>query len=334
VIDLSSLRRHWFALCRSSDLAARPLRRTLLGEPLVLFRAEGGRPAALADRCPHRNAPLSAGWVSDGRIVCPYHGWQFDGAGACRAVPGLCGEPAHRSRSVASFGLAEAGGLIWGSLEPAGPPPPEPPRAPGEARAIRSFTLEAGLVDALENFLDATHTHFVHAGVVRAERPRRRVTAIVRGGGDRVEAEYVGEGRQSGLVSELFGAGVDTSLGRFIAPSTVELEYRAAGSTRLLISLHYTPETERELRVFAVARGSTAPLPAWLVAAPLGLLLGMVVRQDRRILELQLLNLRRFGGERYSSTEIDIMRPHILRILRAGESGPVEPFERRVELML
>lgn len=332
--QLMSLRPHWFPLARSTDLGRKPLGRALLGAPVVLFRTAGGRPAALADRCPHRNAPLSAGWLSEGSVVCPYHGWRFDGAGACTAVPGLCGEPAHQTRAVAAYGVAEADGLVWVSLEPqAGQAPPvAQPRPPGHATAVREFALEAELADALENFLDATHTHFVHAGVVRGGATRRPVTAIVRGAGNRVEAEYVGEGRQSGLISRLFGAGVDTSVGRYIAPATAQLEYRAAGQPLLVITLHFTPTSGRALRVFAVATGRTAPLPAWLVAPPLGLLLGMVAGQDRRILALQLANVRRFGGERFTSTELDVMRPHIARLLRGGE--PAEPFERRVTMRL
>jgi len=335
---LRALRRHWFALCRSEDLGRKPLQRTLLNEPLVLFRGEAGRAAALADRCPHRNAPLSAGALRGGLLACPYHGWQFDRAGACRAVPGLAGEPDHPTRRAQAYAVAEQGGLVWVALEPQGAPPPAPPPLQrGEATVLREFRLQAQLLDRRENFLDANHTHFVHAGVVRGERPRRRVTAIVRGEADRVEAEYCDEGQQSGLVSRLFGAGVERSLGRFVMPATVELAYRSARRTLLLITLHFTPEREQSLRVFARATGRTAPLPPWLIVPPLALLLRLVARQDRRILALQLRNLQRFGGERYSSTELDLLRRHIVRLLRVGEAEQPtapEPFERRVELWL
>lgn len=334
MIALSALRGHWFPVCRSAELRGAPVQRTLLGEPLALFRNASGRPAALADRCPHRNAPLSAGQVHAGRIACPYHGWQFDGEGVCRAVPGLRGAPEHPTRAVASFPAIELDGLVWVALEPPVAPPAPMPREPGAALLTHAFALEAQLLDGLENFLDPTHTHFVHAGVVRGERPRRLVTALLRGGPDRVEAEYIGEGQQSGLVSRLFGAGVERSLGRFVLPATVELEYRTARRTALLIRLIFTPESEGSLRVFALATGRTAPLPPWLVAAPLGLLLGLVVRQDKAILALQRRNVRRFGGERFSSTELDLMRPHILRLFRAAEHGPPAPFERRVQLWL
>jgi phenylpropionate dioxygenase-like ring-hydroxylating dioxygenase large terminal subunit len=332
---LDTLLRHWFPLCRSSELKDRPLARTLLGQPLALFRTPGSV-GALADRCPHRNAPLSAGRARGETIQCPYHGWQFYASGACRAVPGLCGPATHPTRAVAAFPAVERDGLVWASLSGEGEPRILPqPAGRGVARAVRSFRVAARLADALENFLDGTHTHFVHAGLVRQEGPRRRVTAVVRRGADSVEAEYLGEGQQSGVVSRLFGGGVDTSLGRFVLPSTVQLEYRSSARVRLQITLYFTPEGDEALRVFAVASGSTAPLPPWLALPPLALLLRHIVRQDRRILALQLANLRRHGGERYASTELDVMRPHVLRLLRGGaDPADATHFERRVAMLL
>jgi hypothetical protein len=40
----------------------------ILGDPLVLFRDKKGAPTCLADRCPHRSAPLSLGTVRQGNI--------------------------------------------------------------------------------------------------------------------------------------------------------------------------------------------------------------------------------------------------------------------------
>src|SRR5438128_289694 len=79
----------WYVVCRSEALADRPLPRMVLGVPLVLFRDKSGRAAALLDRCPHRNVPLSLGSVDDGELKCRYHGWRFDCDGKLRAIPGL-----------------------------------------------------------------------------------------------------------------------------------------------------------------------------------------------------------------------------------------------------
>lgn len=53
---------------------------------LAVWRAADGSVQAWEDRCPHRGAPLSAGRVRDGQLVCGRHGWRFD-AGGRRIVP-------------------------------------------------------------------------------------------------------------------------------------------------------------------------------------------------------------------------------------------------------
>ena len=53
----------WYVACFSTELSKKPLARVVCGVPLVLFRTAGGEAAALLDRCPHRNVPLSIGRV-------------------------------------------------------------------------------------------------------------------------------------------------------------------------------------------------------------------------------------------------------------------------------
>src|SRR6202000_1858067 len=78
------LTNHWFVVAQSHELRGEPIARTLNGVPLVLFRENGTKAAALLDRCPHRNVPLSAGEIVSGQLQCAYHGWRFDAEGACR----------------------------------------------------------------------------------------------------------------------------------------------------------------------------------------------------------------------------------------------------------
>jgi phenylpropionate dioxygenase-like ring-hydroxylating dioxygenase large terminal subunit len=64
------LRRFWYGLMPVADLAAGPKAFTLLGENIVLWLDAGGKPAAVQDRCCHRTAPLSMGFVDKGAIAC------------------------------------------------------------------------------------------------------------------------------------------------------------------------------------------------------------------------------------------------------------------------
>ena len=84
-----SLHNYWYIAATERAVRKKPQSVQLFGRHYVVFHQGGGRFAALEDRCPHRNAPLSAGRVCQGRIECPYHGWQFDGSGALARIPAL-----------------------------------------------------------------------------------------------------------------------------------------------------------------------------------------------------------------------------------------------------
>jgi nitrite reductase (NADH) small subunit len=45
--------------------------------PICVARV-GGQLTAMDNVCPHRGGPLSDGVVMDGKLICPWHGWQFD----------------------------------------------------------------------------------------------------------------------------------------------------------------------------------------------------------------------------------------------------------------
>jgi phenylpropionate dioxygenase-like ring-hydroxylating dioxygenase large terminal subunit len=332
------LRSYWHVACLSRQLGRRPLARTLLGQHLVLFRDASGQPAALEDRCPHRNAPLSQGRVRQDHLACPYHGWEFDRAGECRAIPGKCGTIEHPGRCVPVFPVIEDGPFLWVQPTPgatsAGPPPRRHlVELPGYTALVRSFPLQAPLLDALENFLDGTHTHFVHAGLVRSAAIRKVVRVTIRRGADQVEAEYRDEGQQSGLITRLFAGNVTHSFGRFLLPATVQLEYFAEARIVSRITLYFTPRDEDRQEVFAVLSARAPRWLGWLLSIPLGWLLGRVVRQDQRILALQQANVARFGGEHYTSTELDLLRPHIARLLLHGPL-PVEAASAKQLTML
>lgn len=82
----------------------------LFGEPWVMFRDERGQPACIRDSCAHRSCPLSIGKVVEGRVQCPYHGWEFDGDGMCTKMPSttFC-----RNVAVTALPVAEKDGFVW-----------------------------------------------------------------------------------------------------------------------------------------------------------------------------------------------------------------------------
>ena len=89
------IRNTWYVVAWAHEVPADGLfARTVIGEPLLLFRTSAGDVVALEDRCCHRQAPLSRGRKEGDCVRCGYHGLKFDRAGQCVEVPGLGSVPA------------------------------------------------------------------------------------------------------------------------------------------------------------------------------------------------------------------------------------------------
>ncbi len=89
------VRNCWYVAAWSTDLTGDALLpRTILGEPIVLYRAADGQVVCMEDRCCHRLAPLSLGERDGDALRCLYHGFKFDRTGACIEIPGPDDHPA------------------------------------------------------------------------------------------------------------------------------------------------------------------------------------------------------------------------------------------------
>ena len=104
-------RNMWWVAAHAEEVTEQPLARWLLETPVVLYRLTDGTPAALYDRCPHRWAPLSEGHVDGDKIVCPYHGMEFNSAGLCTKTPTQHMKP--KTAKIPSFAVREAGAYVW-----------------------------------------------------------------------------------------------------------------------------------------------------------------------------------------------------------------------------
>jgi phenylpropionate dioxygenase-like ring-hydroxylating dioxygenase large terminal subunit len=319
-------RRWWYPVARSSDLKRRALAVTLMDTPLAVFRGTGGEPAVLADRCAHRNYPLSLGRVTGGGLLeCGYHGWTYDGGGQCVRVPGLpggCTEPAD-TRHVASHAALEQDGLVWAWGEPDAEPTRRPFAlpvfvGPGAGEVILQRDLDCTLHAALENELDVPHTAFLHRGIFRGGTPHA-ITAVRRPVDDGVEVQYLGEPVGMGPIRMRQGAGrTFDHWDRFVLPSVAQIEYVVEGWFRIVNTIVHLPMSPFRTRAWFVVRFQSR-LPAAIVR-PVVLQQGrQILRQDARALARQAERIRSFGGERYASTELDLFGNAIWHLLRHAE---------------
>jgi len=159
------LRRFWYATLPLDRLREGPQAFTLLGESLVLFLDGEGMPAALRDRCCHRTARLSRGYVDGGRIVCGYHGWTYDRDGGLWRIPQASGQSLPAGARVAAYRCVARYGYAWVALdEPLAPVPDFPEDGDPDYRRIHQFheVWQTSPLRLMENSFDNAHFSFVH----------------------------------------------------------------------------------------------------------------------------------------------------------------------------
>jgi len=151
----------WFPVARSAEVGTTPLTVGAGGQAYVVLRLRpGAEVTALSARCPHRLVPLAAATVVDGRVQCPYHGWQFNAEGRCVDIPSLgpAGTPPPRADLSTPWAVEERDGWVW--LAPDPTPTARPPRPAGTTPApepVPDLPQPAGPV------LDNLHPALEHA---------------------------------------------------------------------------------------------------------------------------------------------------------------------------
>lgn len=170
MIDDPLLYNDWHPVASLHELQAQPvLARRLLGEDLVVWQT-GGAIHVWRDLCIHRGAKLSLGKVTQDCLACPYHGWRYDATGACVYMPAHPDQTPPAKAKTQTYPVQICYDLVWTCLgEPAYELPPFPEW--GQPSFVQAACGPFAGVRAhgprlIENFLDATHFAFVHAGVL------------------------------------------------------------------------------------------------------------------------------------------------------------------------
>jgi len=276
----------------------------LLGEDLVIWQADH-QIQVWRDLCIHRGAKLSGGHLATAPaaesntapesgsstaaatcLVCPYHGWRYDSTGHCVQIPAHPKQAPPQKARATSYPVQVRYGLVWTSLgEPTTDLPPFP-----EWEQPGFVTAPCGPFDRvrahgpriIENFLDATHFAFVHAGVL----------------GDPAHAaigEYEVEIRDDGVFSEPiavyqpnpFGdrAGTVQYIYSAFRPLTAHFTKKSPNATNGLL-LVVTPHDELDCTAWFVVATTTAEDSEQL-RIDYTPRIGAIFEEDRAIIESQ-----------------------------------------------
>ena len=345
-----ALKDFWYVACLADELKPGKLvSRTVFGTPLVLFRGSNGQPAALLDRCLHRNARLSAGDCFDGKVGCPYHGWVYDAEGRCVEIPSLGPKQEGRALDadlklrpgdvgrVPSFPTREQDGLVFVFMGPdVTKARRDPFRVPkwGEPGWVVYFMVTRfpnGVTNLVENFMDVPHTVFVHRGWFRNRKVRQVPATVERRNGE-VLVTYQQEH------DELTGAGFLMNptgepmkhTDHFFMPNVTRVDYLWGERSGYVISSQVTPVGALDSLVFtSISYRLPFDLPKNLVARGLKRFMKwyttQVIGQDVDIMRVQNEGFSRAKrGLEFVSTEADLLHADIEEVrgwLREGGAG-------------
>jgi phenylpropionate dioxygenase-like ring-hydroxylating dioxygenase large terminal subunit len=140
--------------------------RTILEEPILLYKGDSGKVVALDERCCHRGAKLSKGRLEGDCVRCMYHGLLYDASGRVVQIPGQDNIPARLG--VRSYPVVERDHLVWIWMGEASKADPslivDFPylREPGWRGVPDYLHYDANYLLIVDNLSDFSHLAFVH----------------------------------------------------------------------------------------------------------------------------------------------------------------------------
>lgn len=330
---------HWYVVSASKALRRGAVIEVWFwGRTIALFRTSDGLLGAVENRCLHRSIKLSLGTVCGDRLVCAYHGWEYDAKGCVVRIPhDLFGHSNPRLQGR-SFPVSERYGYVWlfpGEHERADLTPlPTIPELddPRPWLSVRlDFSWRAHFSMILENLLDFTHAH-LH----RKYRPFADAV-LTRPYAD--SAKVGGEYNISMAAEELTGLFVNRPLvDTSRMKSWFEYPYqRASTHDKIKQWCFLTPSSARSTRLFLLIMFDKDTLRIPFTSRPLPLqcarfflnisrhlMIAPILKQDGRALEAE-----QDAFERYSEAPLIELNP-VVRALQEMLVSRWEAYEARV----
>jgi phenylpropionate dioxygenase-like ring-hydroxylating dioxygenase large terminal subunit len=159
----------WFAVTESPDVAIGQTKAVYyFATHLVVWRDEAGEAHVQDAFCPHLGAHLGHGGLVDGcNVVCPFHGWKFDGEGCNTEIP--YSDRTNKKAKLRTFPTLERNGFIYAWYHPTGAEPTWEVQEVtdidgGDYYGPKRWTqvVQAGIQEMGENAVDSAHFRYVH----------------------------------------------------------------------------------------------------------------------------------------------------------------------------
>lgn len=224
VRDVGINQNHWYPVAWAHNLRIGqiiPVR--IWQQSIAVYRDHEGQVHALENACPHKGIELHLGEVQGDRLVCPYHGWEFNQDGQCVHIPYFPPQQKLPRACTKAYPAIDRYGIIW--VFPGDPQqasiqalPAVPEYADPNCLVIPiTGVFKAHFSICNENTMDVFHG-FLHKNLQGWFDPK---LLSLRDGDDFVEARY--QVSYQGILSRFLGIGSDE---RGVSTRTVSIRYQ------------------------------------------------------------------------------------------------------------
>ena len=233
----------WFQVAWSSEIGIGDVQRMkYFGQDMVAWRSANGALTVMDAYCEHLGAHLGYGGRVEGdRIICPFHGWEWNGEGRNVCIPYR--DRPNRGRRMRTYPVTERNEsvYIWHDIEEREPhfEVPDVFEAFGDGRTADDYYVaypegcmlrerrELHPQYMMENGVDFAHFKFVHRAPFVArlaqqdfQRPVARADFEIQFGGTARSKLLASEGPAEAGVQSIL-AGIGLGLVRFWGPDNM-----------------------------------------------------------------------------------------------------------------
>ena len=314
------LQQFYYPILPIARLGIDPFAFKLFNQSLVLVRLDN-QIRCFDDYCPHRHVPLSEGH-SDGKFLhCFYHGWKFDANGKA-FLPHCLGKAP--DVQLGHHLCREEDSWIWVKLRtnqsentfqlPEGWICPE-----GFSAHDSTHQLTGDLLHSIENFLDPTHTPYVHKTLLH-NRGLQRMHISQTHHAHGFSTNYKLLEQQNGLINRLFDSGIDTNIAYFSLPTVAHIDYLKDEKLQYRIALVFVPSEVGQIHLSVRVVIPKGMMPSSIKFALLKPFVKALLRQDQAALLSHAKN-KRFPEIPYRICANDLVIDHLLHLLADMPEG-------------
>ncbi|HMP28297.1 MAG TPA: Rieske 2Fe-2S domain-containing protein [Saprospiraceae bacterium] len=275
-------------------------------QKVVLIKTRKGI-FAYEDFCPHRGLALSEGFVKEGQLICKYHGWQFDCSNGENTLVPVKNQPI--LCKLKPLFAKEQYGFIWLSKDSNALLPNLSTNTP---TFLLEGTIHAQAINVLENFLEGSHTHYIHDGLIRSKNKKRhRIMGHIKNYEWGFRVTYDKEAAKGWITRLLPKSYQDLySVSTYIHPGIAVLEFYNQSNHSIAKFEATLAQDDKTTKYFARIFLNVGWLTPFI--KPLAnLVFQKIVNQDKIILELQEKNLKNFINSDFVSDQTDLVGKYI-----------------------